>query len=119
MAAKEQMRAINHTLQQLNCDLDEFKPVQPLRPIDALNEKRLLYRVQGGLSRPFVVNMRTGASHWDEPAGGPDLKRLTLCPDEGSSLFTVFQYLSGHGFCLHLNRDSLQPSLKLATVTEH
>ena len=115
LAAKEQMKAVNHILQQLNLDFDEFIPEAPLRPIDALSEKRRSYFDDKGFLRPFVVNTETGASRWDEPISAEKgHKRLTLCPDEGSSLYTVYQYLSGQGFAVHLNRDSLQPSQKHA-----
>ena len=109
LAAKEQMRALNNILQQMSTDIDEFKADRILEPVNPLTQKRLWYPDQQGYTRPFIVDMETGEAHWDHACDSPaSHNRLSICPDEGSPLFTVFQYLSGAGFSVHLNRDSLQ-----------
>ena len=105
------MKAINHTLQQLGLDLDNFRAESPLQPVEALTEYRIMYADASGFKKPFIINKESGQSRWDWPdcGDGGNLMhhRLSLCPNEGSPLFTVFQYLSGAGFSVHLNRDSL------------
>ena len=108
-AAKEQLKAVAHIIQQLDFSLDDFKPIQPLRPLDPAREVRSLYEANG-LQKPFLCENMTGLSVWDymDSALPLEHKRLSLCADEGSTLYTAYQYLCSQGFCVILHRDALR-----------
>ena len=110
------MKAVNHVLQQLQIDLDNFIPQAPLRPVNPETEERRYHQEKGGSVIPYVVNRISGEATWDRPVleGKDGHLRLSLCPDEGSPLYTVFQYLSLNDVCVMLNRDSLQLVLQKA-----
>ena len=75
-----------------------------LKPVDHAQGER---RAQDKDGRPFVWSITTGRSFWDEPDYSA-VRRVVLLPDEGSSLFSGYQFAASRGVPILFNRDELQ-----------
>ncbi|CAE7457675.1 unnamed protein product [Symbiodinium natans] len=112
LASKEQLKAVNHILQQLQTDLDSCIPEEHLHPVSPDEEIRMVHESKDGTRKPYIVNRSTGQASWDVPRIGASgcHTRLSLCPDEGSALYAVYEYLCSQNVAVMFNRDSLQPN---------
>ena len=106
LVARDHMRALCHVLTQLQLDL--HIPATPLRPIVPGQELRCKHN-----GRPFRWSLATGCATWEDVSANPDpcRPRLVLSPDEGSPMFSAFQFMATKGCLIHLARDELQPGL--------
>ena len=79
-------------------------PSNPLRPVEPGQEIRGFHE-QG----PFVFNVSDGNASWDYVATKNDSKhpRVVICPDEGSAMFSAWQFLLSRNALVHLSRDEL------------
>ena len=102
LSAREHLRALGHILSQL--DLDILTNDRPMTPILAGEERRAVHH-----SRPFKWRTSDGTSVWDDIPEAADScrPRLVLCPDEGSPMFSAWQFLVSRGALVHLARDEL------------
>ena len=100
LAAREHLRAVGNILKQM--DLDLCVPQEPLRPIDPSKDMRGFYD-----RRAFRWDGTSGTAVWDSPdlQHGTQHLRLVLQPDEGSPLWSAFQYLVSKNAAVHFIRD--------------
>ena len=103
LAAREHLKAVLHVVSLL--DLELQPPCPLLRPVKHEQHERREYYD----GRACITDQRTGAAVWNdipvEQARG--LVRIILCPDEGSPLYSGFQFLAQRGLPLTLLRDEL------------
>ena len=90
-------------MSHIGLDLAEVFPSSRCAPVDADSEERRLHSV-GDVQYGYVINKSTGEARWDTVGQG---LRLVLCPDQGSPLFSTYQYMAHSGGCVNLIRDEL------------
>ena len=85
-------------------DLELCVPTNPLRPVQPGQEIRGFHD-QG----PFKFNLTDGSACWDYVWSKNDTKhpRVVICPDEGSPMFSAWQFLLSRDALAHLSRDEL------------
>ena len=106
LASRQELKAVANILSHIGLELDGFFPKQPLLPRGD-NESRQVYMV-GSENFSFVYDNESGNCRWDVPmhSASGDV-RLVLCADQGSPLFSCFQYLAFAGMNVLLIRDEL------------
>ena len=108
LAAKQEMKAISNILDYAGVKLEEIFPAEPLTPVDARNEVRTSCKIDGQ-TWSFIINTDSNEARWDTPTtSNIGHTRLVLCPDEGSPLFSAWQFLSHHSAAVGFNRDESQ-----------
>ena len=95
---------MGHTVDMLGIALTPAKCA--LRPVDHAQSER---RARDQEGQPYVWSGTSGRSRPDVPDLS-DCTRLVLNPDEGSPLWSAFQFLAEHHLPILLNRDELQLS---------
>ena len=104
LVAREHLRCVGHILHQLHLDI--MVPDVPLRAIQPDAEER---RVDAD-REPYRWNRQDGSATWDRPQPNTcdsSRPRLIVSPDEGSPLFSAYQYLLSKDALVHLSRDEL------------
>ena len=106
LASRQELKAVVNVLSHVGLDMDAFYPKQPLLPRGS-NEARHVHQI-GSENCCFVYDKHSGDSRWDVPmhAASEDV-RLVLCADQGSPLYSCFQYLAFAGLNVWLIRDEL------------
>ncbi|OLQ00981.1 hypothetical protein AK812_SmicGene16301 [Symbiodinium microadriaticum] len=106
LASRQELKAVVNVLSHVGLDMDAFYPKQPLLPRGS-NEARHVHQI-GSENCCFVYDKYSGDSRWDVPmhAASEDV-RLVLCADQGSPLYSCFQYLAFAGLNVWLIRDEL------------
>ena len=106
LAARDHLRALGHIMSQL--DLEFSVPLNPLRPVQPETEIRGVHA-----KGPFISSVADGSSSWDFVASETDSKhpRIVICPDEGSQMFSAWQFLLSRNVRVHLCRDELRLGL--------
>ncbi|CAE7582444.1 unnamed protein product, partial [Symbiodinium sp. CCMP2456] len=104
LAAREHLKAVLHVVSLLELHLQPPTPL--LRPVNPQQLERREYYD----GRAYITDERTGAAIWNDipVEQAPSLVRLVLCPDEGSPLYSGYQFLAQRGLPLALLRDELQ-----------
>ena len=98
-ASRDQLRAVLQNLDLLG--LEWSRPARLLRPV-AANEERVR-----GLDGAFVWNRSSGEARWDSVDEASEHLRVTLCPDEGPTLYSAYQFALANGMATMLIRDEL------------
>ena len=105
LAARQEMRAISNILEYAGVQLDNVFPEQPFYPLDPATETRSTCNINGE-KWSFVTNKSTHQTRWDVPVDNNRKHlRLVLSPDEGSPLYSAWQFLCHHSGAVGLNRD--------------
>ncbi|CAE7820525.1 unnamed protein product [Symbiodinium sp. CCMP2592] len=103
LAAREHLKAVLHVVSLLDLQLQPPSPL--LRPVKHEQHERRDYYD----GRAYITDQTTGAAVWNDipVEQAPGLVRIVLCPDEGSPLYSGFQFLAQRGLPLALLRDEL------------
>ena len=103
------MKAISNILDYAGIKLESIFPSEPLTPVEAGTEVRTSCKIDGQ-TWSFIINTQTKEARWDTPTtSNIDHTRLVLCPDEGSPLFSAWQFLTYNNAAVGFNRDESQP----------
>ncbi|CAE7800271.1 unnamed protein product [Symbiodinium sp. CCMP2592] len=106
LSSRQELKAVVNILSHVGVEMDGFFPTQPLLP-RGCNEARQVYRV-GSENFSFVHNKESGDCRWDVPMhSASEDARLVLCADQGSPLYSCFQFLAHAGANILLIRDEL------------
>ena len=101
LASKEQLRAVFHCMELLELPVEFAKHTYPT----ADPEKGVYRHAHEG--RAFLHCAKTGEATWANFRHDPALIRVVLNPDEGSTLYTGFQFLALRSFPVSFRRDEL------------
>ncbi|CAE7260079.1 unnamed protein product [Symbiodinium sp. CCMP2592] len=105
LAAKQELKALGNILGHVGFSLDQIWGSCPLAPVNGDGEMRILHTVDN-MSIAFVIDS-SGACRWDSLADDSEHVRLVMGADQGSPLYSCYQYLAGHGASITLIRDEL------------
>ena len=108
VSAKQELKAVANALSHIGLTMDDLWSTTPCAPINPETEVRCLHCVDNKFMG-YVVNKESGKCRWDThlPQEGSAGLRLILGPDQGSPLFSAFQYLVFHNANIGLIRDEL------------
>ena len=99
------MKAISNILDYAGAKLDDAFPEHAYQPLNPTTEIRSSCAINGE-TWSFITNKTTQESRWDVPvATNNQHLRLVLSPDEGSPLFSAWQFLCHHSGAVGFNRD--------------
>ena len=116
LASREELKAVAHIAEQVGFSLDHLMPAIPYRAQIPGEECRLKTE-QGGKTRHYLWNTKTGQASWDSPGLAMNNHlRLCLSADEGGPLQAAAQYLSSKGAAVLLRRDDLVPARNRCAV---
>ncbi|CAE7802321.1 unnamed protein product [Symbiodinium sp. CCMP2592] len=107
LSARQEMKAVMNILSHVGMSMDSFFPTNPLTAKVCGMEERQVLKLNSE-NFAFIYNTRTGQSRWDVPmhSATQDI-RLVLCADQGSPLYTCYQFLAFSGASIGLIRDEL------------
>ncbi|CAE7454819.1 unnamed protein product [Symbiodinium sp. CCMP2592] len=103
LSARQEMKAVMNILSHVGMSMDSFFPTNPLTAkVCGMEERQVLELNSENFA--FIYNTRTGQSRWDVPmhSATQDI-RLVLCADQGSPLYTCYQFLAFSGASIGLN----------------
>ena len=107
LAARQELKAITNVLDYAGVNLDSIFPSDPLLPLDPSCERRTSCSVNGQ-TWSYIYNLETMETRWDCPTPrNTKHVRLVLSPDEGSPLYSGYQFLTYNNAAAALNRDEL------------
>ncbi|CAE7672747.1 unnamed protein product [Symbiodinium sp. CCMP2456] len=107
LASRQELKAVVNILSHVGMSMDSFFPRNPLKAKVCGREDRQVHTVNNE-NLAFISDKESGQTRWDVPmqSASEDL-RLVLCADQGSPLFTCYQFLAHSGANISLIRDEL------------
>lgn len=116
LASRQELKAVVNILSHVGMSMDSFFPRNPLKAKVCGREDRQVHTVNNE-NLAFICDKESGQTRWDVPmqSASEDL-RLVLCADQGSPLFTCFQFLAHSGANISLIRDELLPGRNMVFV---
>ena len=105
LAARQELKAICNILDYAGAKLDAVFPEYPFLPLNPATEMRSSCNINGE-TWSFITNKTTQQSRWDVPLEtNTQHLRLVLSPDEGSPLYSAWQFVCHHWGAVGFNRD--------------
>ena len=103
LSAKEQVKAAANVLQHVGVDMDQCFPSNPLKQISH-GQQRHVHNLDG--MQMEYISSPDGSCIWDVPEAGTHT-RLVLNPDEGSALYSAYEWLAQQQMSIGFRRDEL------------